>query len=279
MESPVNGEYSHKILVIGASSYVGARLYVDLKNAGLAILGTHNQTELFSENVRLDITDRAQVDVLFSNFRPNIVVLVAAFSNQASVDHNPSKAEEVNIRGCEYVSIAAKSWGAPLVYISTEAVFHQTGYGELKRRAEEIVKENSISYLILRLGMCFGGSPNKVNDRPHNRLIRALEKREPISFDSSLKFYPTYLPHLSAVLIELIKYEHWKDTIAVICSEPTNRYEIAKLVLQNIQVNEVKTENVPPLPPLSDMDLKRLGLPTLHTSKMLQLLRDELQVS
>jgi nucleoside-diphosphate-sugar epimerase len=49
-----------KILLIGASSYVGARIYFDLKDS-YEVVGTYNNNLLSKSFVKLDITDSHDV--------------------------------------------------------------------------------------------------------------------------------------------------------------------------------------------------------------------------
>jgi dTDP-4-dehydrorhamnose reductase len=262
---------SLKVSIIGASSYVGARLYSDLRSSGFETVGTCYRKLLFPELTALDIRDSDAVTDYLLKTRPDVVVLASAFSNQASVQKDPLEAEKVNIEGCGNVVSICNRIGAHVVYLSSEAAFSETDYGRLKRRAEEIVLEAKIPPLVLQLGMCFGMSPNTENDRPHNRLLRALEGKGSTEFDSTSKYLITYLPHLSRVVSELLNREHWRDTIPVICSEPASRYEIAKHVLEPLgtRVEPATTAAAAPLAPISDSRLQALGLETLSIDVML----------
>ncbi len=276
MESSQNLRNIPKILVVGASSYVGARLYFDLKEADFPVQGTYYGTPLFDELLPVDIRNPLSVEKAIDAVRPEVVVLAAAVSNQAAVDKDRREAEAVNIAGCENVVNAAKEIDAGVIYLSTEAVHHGSEYGNSKLKAEEIVREHK--HLILQLGMCFGASPNTINDRPHNRLLRALREKKPVSYDTALKFWPTYLPHLGEVLIELIRKGHWNDTIPVICTPSTDRYTLAKAVLEplGVEVIPVAIAGAPPLPPLTADKLRALELPVLDTETMFMELAGDL---
>ncbi len=267
------------VLIIGASSYVGARIYEEFQKAGLQTLGTFSSHQLFKDLIHLDISNAVEVREVVEQLRPKTIVLAAAVSNLAAVSANTAYAEAVNLKGCENIVRSAASVGAKLIYLSTEAVFQDNQYGRLKKEAEEIIKGASIPHLILRLGMCFGRSPNTTNDRPHNRLIRAIEANKPASFDALVRFYPTEIGYLSRVILTLLKRGVVNETIAVISMPETTRFEIARYVLKTsgIEVRPLGSGPEVPPPPLSDERLRELGIETLGRDAFLETVRSELQ--
>lgn len=74
-----------KILLIGASSYVGARIYFDLKNK-FDISGTYSTNPLAREFIHLDITDKDQVNKVIKKIKPEIIIHAANNASSKWVD-------------------------------------------------------------------------------------------------------------------------------------------------------------------------------------------------
>lgn len=254
-------------LVIGASSYVGARIYRDLRPLVTDILGTCRGNRLFDELAPLEITDAASVRSLIADWRPNWIVHAAAIANQSGCAKDPQHAERVNLNAVSTVAQAADAIGAKLLFLSSEAAYGDSLYGSLKRRAEAVVRAACRDWCVLQPGMVFGQSPNTVNDRPHNRLLRAIESGQRSSFDSGAKFYPTWIGHLSEVVAAVIERDISGRTIPVVGDRATSRYEIASRILSRfgVAVSEERGRDVAPPAEISQAQLLAASLP-LHTT-------------
>jgi dTDP-4-dehydrorhamnose reductase len=266
------------VLVVGASSYVGARIYQELKNNSYEVSGTFNSNQLLPELIKLDLTNETEITSVLSAINPKIIILASALSSQATVAADPERASAVNVNGSKQLAEWARKIGATLIYLSTEAIFHGSDYGNSKLLSEEIIKNSGASFLILRLGMCFGLSPNRTNDRPFNRLLKAKLTGDPVSYDSALKFFPTEIGNLSRVIVQLVEKGHVNDTIDVVCMPETDRFEIATRVLSGIQVSEVRQEGVPGLPPMSSERAKSLGVEVLGKEEFLRQVGSDIQL-
>lgn len=62
-----------KILIIGASSYVGARIFIDLRDR-YDVAGTYSTNRLAQEFVKLDITKKDQVSELVKKINPDVII-------------------------------------------------------------------------------------------------------------------------------------------------------------------------------------------------------------
>ncbi len=177
-----------KILLIGASSYVGARIYFDLKDK-FKIIGTYNKNPLLKTFVRLDITDRNDVLKVFNEIKPEIVIHVANYPSPRSAVNNEDNFIKLNDVGTTNVVESANEIGAKLIFISSQAANNATDiYGKLKAKSEELVTKTKAGYLIFRPSMIVGFSPNTTNPRPFNRILKCLDDRGTTSeFDTSFK--------------------------------------------------------------------------------------------
>jgi dTDP-4-dehydrorhamnose reductase len=230
----------HKLLITGITSYLGRRLQEDLCSQ-FEVEGT-----AFSSNVgdvqKLDIRDQEAVNRLVGRVMPDYIVHAAALSSRGVCEKQPETAKSTNARGTQYVAQAASTIGAPVIFISSEAVTHDSVYGESKRLAEKLLKENAEQYLILRPGLIFGASPNTVSDRPHNRLLRAIEAKKGV-FDNSTYSQPTWAGHLSAIIEQSIERNLFGLELSVGTPQASTAYEIARTLLAPCEVDVLAAGN------------------------------------
>ena len=125
-------DYVMKLLLLGASSYVGARLYYDLKQS-YSVIGTYDHTKLSQDFVRLDITDVTAVKNLISKTRPDYIVHAANNANARWCEANPALAIALNQTSTQTIVAAANDVGAKIIYISSFAAMQPTSvYGKTK---------------------------------------------------------------------------------------------------------------------------------------------------
>src|SRR4030042_4024236 len=138
-----------KILLTGASSYVGARIYEDLKNK-YGLVGTYFQHQLFPELVQLDLTDKRAVEQIISQQKPKIIIHVANYPSVKEAANNEPGYIKLNKEATETLVGMAKKIGAKRIFISSFAALNTSDiYGKLKLESEEIVKQPNAGYLIL----------------------------------------------------------------------------------------------------------------------------------
>jgi len=132
--------------------------------------------EVFPLNrAEADITDAQAVLAALEQIRPDLVVHPAGIPDLDLCDADPANAMRVNAQGTANVAAAARSLGAGLVHISTDAVFDGrkttpyveddptgpiTVYGESKLQAELAAKAYERAW-IFRVPVLFG--PGKAN--------------------------------------------------------------------------------------------------------------------
>ncbi|MEK7078733.1 MAG: sugar nucleotide-binding protein [Patescibacteria group bacterium] len=177
-----------KILVIGASSYVGARLYFDLKSK-FDVVGTYSSSQLSKNLIHLDITDKDEVKKVITENKPTVIIHVGNNASAKWCDANPEKAVLLNQTATQYIVDFANEMNAKVIYISTMGAIKPSNlYGKTKFKSEKIVKTAKTGYLILRPSLILGYSPNTTNDRPFNRLLKNLDEGFPAIYDTSWKF-------------------------------------------------------------------------------------------
>lgn len=104
-----------KILVTGASGFVGSRLVERWKGEYDILAPRHGE---------LDITDMASVEGFFTRGRPDVVVHLAAISNTGYCEEHPKESYLMNVEGACNVAQASAKCGAKLVFFSSDQVYN-----------------------------------------------------------------------------------------------------------------------------------------------------------
>ena len=159
-----------KILLTGANGFILSAFYERYKNE-FEIIQTGRNKENF---VELDVRDKAQVNHLMNEYRPDIVLHGAGITSTEGCENNKTLAYDVNVLGTTHLAKACKAVGSKMIFFSTEQVFNgniergpyteedqpvpNTYYGETKLAAEEAIKELLDDYVIIRLTWMFGFS-------------------------------------------------------------------------------------------------------------------------
>ena len=109
-----------KILVTGASGAIGRHLVKRLHAVNHEVIGTINPESDISivpqcSNICVDIRDYESVYKAFKAFRPEAVIHLASYGQNANHDPYPSKIIETNIKGSENVLKALEDYPAEIV--------------------------------------------------------------------------------------------------------------------------------------------------------------------
>lgn len=268
-----------KLVITGANSYVGARLYVDLKPMH-TVIGTYAHHQLFPELLHLDITNTRSVQEFITAQSPDIIIHAQANANARWCDAHPEEAIEVNQEATQKIVAAANLVSAKVIYISSFAAINpSTLYGRTKLASEEYVKQTNAGYLILRPSFILGFSPNTANDRPFNRLLKNLDQKTPAIYDTSWKFYPTYVHHMSEVIQGCIEKSIWNKTLPVVVPEEKTRFETARDILLpfGVPVEPVDNHDTTPNHAYDQSELSRLGLPHYTYQEMIEAIHEEIR--
>jgi dTDP-4-dehydrorhamnose reductase len=260
------------ILITGASSYVGASIYVRLKDK-YSVVGTYNSNKLFPELELLDITKEQNVRDFVLREKPDVIIHVAANASGSWCEKNPKEAVAINQQGTRYIVDSANRVNSKVILISSFAVRNtESLYSRTKIASEEYVKEVKAGYVILRPSLIIGFSPNTTNDRPFNRFLKNIIDDVPAVYDTSWKFQPTWLKHLGEVIEEILKRKIINKTIPVSVPELKTRYEIAKDILSNFNINVTPEDKHDTTPTFSENlgNLKELGMPEYTYDEMIE---------
>lgn len=151
-----------RVLITGATGQLGR----DLREAyaGEQVLGLGS--------AQLDITRAEETKKTIAEWRPDLVIHAAAYTNVDGCESDPDRAFRVNALGTRNVALGCQAAGAALVYISTDYVFDglQVGrayteydatnprsvYGRSKLAGEECVRDLLDRFYIVRTSWLHG---------------------------------------------------------------------------------------------------------------------------
>jgi dTDP-4-dehydrorhamnose reductase len=239
-----------KLLITGASGLYGSKLAQLALAKGIEVYSSDIQNlSVYGNFVKLDISEKVQVEQAFKNIKPDVVVHAASLTDVDKCETNKELAWKVNVEGTKNIVEAAHSAGSFLIYISTDYVFSgQKGnyketdkpdpinyYGLTKLKAEEIVQTQT-EYFIARPSVIYGSTPaaGKVNFALW--LIETLRKGERVKIVTDQWNTPTLNTNLADMTLEVA--ERRLTGIYHLCGATrVSRFEFAAKIAEAFDLN------------------------------------------
>ncbi len=180
-----------KILVTGASGFVGSRFVERWKNEYEILAPSHSE---------LDITDKVSVERFFIEHAPQVVVHLAALSNTWYCEQHPSESYRVNVEGVCSLAAASLQYGAKFIFFSSDQVYngnHESGplsedvavapenvYGRHKLEAEQRAMELNRGTVALRATWMYDAECSGLPIHPNfvTNIAKAIKERAPLVF-------------------------------------------------------------------------------------------------
>ncbi|HLT08016.1 MAG TPA: SDR family oxidoreductase [Cyclobacteriaceae bacterium] len=165
------------ILITGANGLLGQKLVERLIERGsFRILATgRGKCRLPQEwegytYTQLDITDQHRVREVFAIHQPVVVIHCASMTNVDQCETDRYACLKQNVEAVKYIVKACEKQGSHLIHLSTDFVFDGAGgpysetdsanpinfYGLTKLESENIVKQSSIKWAIVRTTLVYG---------------------------------------------------------------------------------------------------------------------------
>jgi dTDP-4-dehydrorhamnose reductase len=221
-----------RILITGGRGQLGGELQQALSAGTVLALGRQE----------LDVTDAAAIDQAVGQFRPQVVVHAAAYTDTAGCEADPELAMRVNGEGTRQVALACRKSGAVMLYVSTNEVFDgQKGeaylesdepkpinaYGRSKLAGEQYVQSILDRFYIVRTAWLYAAGSNNFPAK----VLRAVANEGGLRFVTDEVASPTWARDLAqaiAGLIGRLTYGIYHLTNSGCCS----RYQWAQRVLE-----------------------------------------------
>lgn len=201
-------EQKRRLLIIGASGFIGQRLGVMAADAYDVFVADLAEPAKPNE-IKMDVTDPASVLAGFDAVCPQVVVMLAAIADIDQCERQPELAKAVNVDGAVRVAEQCARRGIRFVYTSSAAVYDGSRhgyseedpptplsvYGRTKAQAEVELRRILPDAIILRPALVLGFSAASHTNAMLNKLAGSLragqivrvpdyEYRNPIDADT-----------------------------------------------------------------------------------------------
>lgn len=197
-----------KVLVTGSNGQVGNCLVHQLEK-------TNWQVRTF-DKADLDITDYEKVLKAVNDFKPDIIINAAAYTQVDKAETEVGRAYAINREGPKFLAQASKAVGSVFFHISTDYVFSgdkketyceedstnpQGIYGESKLAGELAVMGSCEKYIILRTAWVFGEHGNNFV----KTMLRLGHSKNKLSIVGDQFGGPTYSGDIAKALVRMAK--------------------------------------------------------------------------
>lgn len=206
-----------KILITGSNGLLGQKLVKLLANKeGINLLATstgENRIKSITGFVytSLDITNKLQVEQVFNQFKPNVVINTAAMTNVDACEDKKQECWDLNVNAVKNLIEASEKHQTHLIHLSTDFIFDGKDgpykeedepnplsyYGESKYEAEKLVQQAKTKWSIVRTIIVYG----VVEDMSRSNIVlwakQALEKGNPLTIVNDQFRMPTLAEDLA----------------------------------------------------------------------------------
>lgn len=243
-----------KISIIGASGFIGYRLYKYLiRFNNFEVQGTYNLNKKNLYLKKVDITDHKNLQNYLLQETPDFILWPAGCKDIKKCEDDYNFSCGVNTKPIEdLVSIIYQSKiSTKVLFFSTNYVFEgidgnyqdkdkqnpKTNYGKTKTLAENILRESLLDYKIIRTSTVIGRGGTFFD-----WLLKAINEGEEIKLYSNIYFTPTPLEFLNENIKNIIdNFDKIESKIIHLVGEKRlSKYEFAVKLAKLIKQENIK---------------------------------------
>jgi len=211
----ISAEANGNVLITGASGLLGRALLKNFQNKNWQVLGLAYSRASGSLR-KVDLNGRSQVDNVFEQFQPNVVIHAAAERRPDIVEKKTSQARELNVGVTKSLAALCRKYNSYLLYISTDYVFDgkdapyapdaQTNplntYGLTKREGEEEVILYP-EFGILRVPVLYGPVETLGESAVTTLFTAVKQSKKPAEINDYHRRYPTHVANVAEACVHL----------------------------------------------------------------------------
>lgn len=204
-----------KVFVTGVKGQLGYDVVNELKKRNHEAIGVDIE--------EMDITDKASVDRVIKEAKPDAVIHCAAWTavDAAEDEDKKEKVRLVNAVGTQYIANVCKELNIKMMYISTDYVFDGQGetpwdpdckdykplnvYGQTKLEGELAVSNTLSDYFIIRIAWVFG----KNGKNFIKTMLNVGKTHDTLTVVNDQIGTPTYTYDLARLLVDMIETEKY----------------------------------------------------------------------
>lgn len=203
------------ILVTGANGQLGNEM---------RLLGaTSKNNYIFTDVTELNITDKAAISAMVKEYRIQVIINCAAYTNVDKAEDDEATADLLNHTAARYLAEAAKEADAVLIHVSTDYVFHGDKnvpytedeptsplgvYGRTKLAGEQAIQQSGCRYLIFRTAWLYSSFGNNFV----KTMRRLTSERDTLNVVFDQVGSPTFAGDLARAIFEVVEKEAYVGT-------------------------------------------------------------------
>ena len=260
----------NKLVVFGSNGLLGQSIVERFRNRYdlyAASRGEVNKSSIDADRyARVDMTNRAQMKDYLSEYRPDIIINAAAYTNVDGCEKEPEACWAGNVRAVENIIDSCVGFEPILVQVSTDYVFdgHAGHYNEKdtprpggnyarsKLAAEKIVEQSPLQHIIARTQVLYGFG-RELNHNFATWVISRLSSGKNIKVVSDQVGNPTYVDDLSESIYRLLERKEY-GLFHISGSEIISRFDFAHKIAEDFDldaglIEEISTEQLNQLAP------------------------------
>jgi len=259
-----------KILLTGATGFVGAALLPMLRGAGHQVTPVGFR-QAGGDRVVADLTDGATVADLLAREAPEAIVHLAGNKDVFFCEQNEAASRRLNVEMTEHLVRACRGRPTRLLYLSSDYVFDGIGvpfdessercpttrYGAHKCEAEDLIDSASEDHAILRSSGLYGAGSDFVSV-----VLRVLGGGETFRAFDNLHNNPTFLGDLGK-MVDAVLDRGLSGVFHCVGGQTVSRYQFARSIAEvaGLDVRHVVPEaldfSIDIRPPRLEMDGRR----------------------
>ena len=246
------GLTNRTIMITGAAGSIGSEIVRQLTrfNMKRVILVDQAETPLFYLQNELrekfynlqfhvlpaDVTNLAKMDLIFQEYRPDVIFHAAAYKHVSLMEENPHEAIRVNVGGTKVVTeLALKYKVGKFVMISTDKSVNPTSVmGASKRLCEKVVqskaqtKGSKTQFIITRFGNVLGSNGSVIPLFTHQ-----IEKGGPVTVTHpEIYRYFMTIPEACQLVLEAGFMGNGGEIFVFDMGQPVKIAELANAMIQ-----------------------------------------------
>jgi dTDP-4-dehydrorhamnose reductase len=266
-----------KILITGGSGLLGQYLNIELsKNHIILSLYNSNIGNCRDYNsAQINITNKNDLQKLFNDFDPDVVIHTAAISNPILPKNiTPKDVYQINVEATQNIAELCYKQNAKLVYTSTDLVYAGyrgsllkedaklvplSLYAETKLMGEVKIQQTFDNYLILRTALLFGLGLNHSTNQ-FQKMFNDLKQNKQVKLFTDQYRTPLSLKEAARIINELLNKEVKSEIVNFGGRERLSRFELGEKLCEiagldkNLLV-KISMNDVPEIAKVEDVSM------------------------
>ncbi|MGE5557463.1 MAG: SDR family oxidoreductase [Bacillota bacterium] len=235
-----------KILILGGGGFIGGYLNRFFTANGWDVFIAEAYENSGPSWFTVDITDRAAVNRMVRDLKPDALVNTAAISDIDLAEREKELARRINVEGAEYAAEACAASRARHIFFSSDAVFDgEKGgyreedlpapvnfYGRTKMEAEKVVLAACPSAAVIRISLILGYSPEGRRKNFLDVISGKLKSGEEILCPVEEVRTPLDVYTLAECILELAA-NRFQGIMHLGATSAASRFDLARRIAEN----------------------------------------------